>query len=96
MRLIGVFEKWEMDDGKTLTGVHLEANCIDWPCVLHRPTDHHMSEWHLHWRGDRGIFERLCIHGIGHPDPDQYAYWDAQGMESEGVHGCDGCCHDGS
>ena len=85
-------EKWEMDDGKVLTGVHMEADCIDWPCVIHRPTDHHMREWRLSWRGDRAIFERHCIHGVGHPDPDQFKYWDETGQEYESVHGCDGCC----
>jgi hypothetical protein len=37
-------------------------------------------------------FERICPHGIGHPDPDDMAYWKSIGEESMGVHGCDGCC----
>lgn len=61
-------------------------------CIIHSPTDHHMRGWPLHWRDDRKIFERICEHGIGHPDPDQYDYWDSIGKESEGVHGCDSCC----
>jgi hypothetical protein len=47
---------------------------------------HHMRDWPLIWRNDRGIFERKCPHGIGHPDPDQ------GGPNFSAVHGCDGCC----
>jgi hypothetical protein len=47
----------------------------------------------LTWRSDRGIFERICNHGIGHPDPDQFPYWKEQGIfDTEASHGCDGCC----
>lgn len=55
-----------------------------------------MKGWALHWRADRGLFERMCSHGIGHPDPDQKDYWRVLGLEHEGVHGCDGCCHGGA
>ena len=52
-----------------------------------------MRTWRLHWRGDRGIFERICQHGVGHPDPDQFEFWRVTGQEWQGVHGCDMCCH---
>lgn len=79
-----------------LRGTHSPALCAALSaCVIHRPTDHHMRGWELVWREDRGIFERLCPHGIGHPDPDQFPYWDALGAEAEGVHGCDLCCKPG-
>lgn len=52
-----------------------------------------MREWPLHWRSDRGIFERICPHGIGHPDPDcMRFYLEYHEDISAGVHGCDGCC----
>ena len=81
-----------------LVDVHPMDNCAGEPCVIHNPTDHHMREWPLHWRNDRVLFERICPHGVGHPDPDQFAFWDrmaAKGYamyEAMGVHGCDGCC----
>lgn len=56
---------------------------------------HHMSEWPQNWRHDRALMERVCPHGVGHPDPDHVAYVRrAHGSLSEGVdvHGCDGCC----
>lgn len=61
-------------------------------CVIHNPTPHHMQHWALHWRADRGIFERICPCGIGHPDPDQHPYWDSTGRDHEKIHGCCGCC----
>ncbi|NKY60376.1 hypothetical protein [Nocardia flavorosea] len=76
-----------------LVNVHPETACQGRACVIHAPTDHHMRAWTLLWRDDRGIFERLCPeHGIGHPDPDQYAYWEETGQLANTIHGCCGCC----
>jgi len=47
-----------------------------------------MADWPQNWRGDRGLMERVCPHGIGHPDPDDFKSND----KYESVHGCDGCC----
>lgn len=58
-------------------------------CCFHNPSNHMMVDWPLHWRGDRGIMERLCEHGVGHPDPDDMSL---QKPGAAGVHGCDGCC----
>lgn len=78
------------DIGGTLVGnVHSTENCAGRPCVLHNPTQHHMTELPLLFRTDRGIVERVCEHGVGHPDPDQ------RGIAGWGsVHGCchEGCC----
>ncbi|MBM4707867.1 hypothetical protein GS982_01675 [Rhodococcus hoagii] len=77
----------------TLTGIHDAISCSSRPCVIHNPTEHHMRWWKLHWRNDRGIFERLCpLHGTGHPDPDQYDYWADTGQAWQSVHGCCMCC----
>ena len=37
-----------------------------------------------HWRYDRNFMERICVHGVGHPDPD--------GADADPLHACDGCC----
>lgn len=79
-------------EGIRLTNVHSWTKCYPRPCVIHRQTDHHMHGWRLHWRSDRGIFERICEHGVGHPDPDQFEYWDITNQDWQGSHGCDGCC----
>lgn len=58
--------------------VHDATACTGRECVIHNPTEHPMRRFPLHWRADRAIFERLCPHGVGHPDPDQQAYWREQ------------------
>jgi hypothetical protein len=47
---------------------------------------HSMRSFPTHFRFDRYLMERICPHGVGHPDPD-----DPQSA-IDGVHGCDGCC----
>ncbi len=78
--------------GHRITGVHLRQRCEGRECVIHNPSIHHMRSMDLLYRNDRNIFERICEHGVGHPDPDQFSYWKEMGTEFEAVHGCDGCC----
>ncbi len=68
---------------------HTPQACCS-PCPIHAPTDHHMVGWDMNWRNDRGIMERVCRHGIGHPDPDDRKI---RLGEDRGIHGCDGCCN---
>ena len=74
--------------------VHLASVCQsrDVPCVIHRPSEHHMRGWRLNWRDDLKLMERVCPHGLGHPDPDQLAWERASGRDWGRVHGCDSCC----
>lgn len=57
-----------------------------------------MRKFDTHWRGDRGMMERICPHGVGHPDPDHLAHiaraYGKASARTESVHGCDGCCKD--
>jgi hypothetical protein len=53
---------------------HKPADCEGQGCPVHHPSDHLMKDWPLYWRGDRGLMERACSHGFGHPDPDDLAY----------------------
>jgi hypothetical protein len=70
--------------GERITNVHPSYKCEGQSCCIHNPSDHHMKEWRQHWRDDRGIMERICPHGTGHPDPDDPSL--------NTSHGCDGCC----
>ena len=36
------------------------------------------------WKYTRGFIQRICIHGVGHPDLDD--------PSSDPLHTCDGCC----
>lgn len=79
---------------------HDLGNCKGDNCVIHNPSKHSMSNFPTHWRQDRQLMERICCHGIGHPDPDDLTYKklvaktkaDFMNLKYEGVHGCDGCC----
>ena len=72
--------------GGQVIKAHLASKCfMDRACCIHRPSDHHMIDWPQNWRGDRGMMERICPHGIGHPDPDD--------LSEDKVHGCDRCCN---
>jgi hypothetical protein len=46
-----------------------------------------MVDWPQRYRDDIGITERICPHGVGHPDPDDI-------FAQDHVHGCDGCCQE--
>ncbi len=76
-----------------LDQIHSPDLCAGRRCIIHNPSDHHMRDWPVTWRADKGIAERTCPHGIGHPDPDDMAYH-IEYLEDwyQGVHGCDGCC----
>jgi len=85
--------------GQKVVRVHPFSQCQGRPCAIHAPSDHNMRSWPTHLRIP-GMFdikqlhmERICPHGIGHPDPDDAAYHRSLGPNmSVDVHGCDGCC----
>ena len=74
--------------GGQVINAHPRNTCFGYWCPVHYPSPHHMRDWDQHWRSDRGIMERICPHGVGHPDPDDMKQYD----KYESVHGCDGCC----
>jgi len=73
-------------------GVHTEDEHCATRCLVHNPSQGPHRDMHPHWRTDRGIMERICSHGVGHPDPDQWYWWAVTGQRWQEVHGCDGCC----
>jgi hypothetical protein len=79
-----------------LENMHLTTACAGRHCVVHNPSDHHMRSWPLVWRGDKGVMERTCQHGVGHPDPDDAAYLVSVGRDAWTIHSCEGCCREPS
>lgn len=75
-----------------LLKTHSPDKCAGEFCPIHNASDHHMREWPLNWREDTGVMERICPHGVGHPDPDDAAHNIRIGREHLTVHGCCGCC----
>lgn len=78
---------WTDSYGHELFGVHEADKCLGEFCPIHKVSDHPLKDAPQRWRRDKGSMERVCVHGIGHPDPDDYK---ARAVKS--VHGCDGCC----
>lgn len=76
----------------TIVNVHSLKSCSGDHCVIHNPSDHHLRHLALTYRQDKGLFERICKHGIGHPDPDSLQHFLSLGLDDRGIHGCDGCC----
>ena len=77
--------------GTVMHNVQAGSACAGRGCWVHHPSGHHMAAWPVVWRDDLRIAERLCPHGVGHPDPDDAAYRESVGSSGT-VHGCDGCC----
>jgi hypothetical protein len=76
-----------------LHNVHSATVCRGQSCTIHRPSPHHMRTWPIVWRDTAQRFDRICVCGVGHPDPDQIEYWSTRGnLIWRLVHSCDGCC----
>jgi len=79
---------------------HKKALCKGQVCIFHNPTEHKMRDWPMNLRTDAWaapLIERMCPHGVGHPDPDSVAFMDRNLSPKSkkygfGIHGCDGCC----
>ena len=71
--------------------IHSLNQCAGEFCPLHNPSEHKMKDWPTNIR-DSNLVERMCEHGVGHPDPDSVAYFERRGITHMGIHGCDGCC----
>ncbi len=70
---------------------HDKKACAGQACCIHNPSDHIMKDWPLN-RRESMLMERICPHGIGHPDPDSLTWMERNGRKGYGVHDCDGCC----
>lgn len=88
-------EKYTTGTGQNLL-VHYKGDCTGEHCVIHNPSSNCMSSFPTHWRYDRAMMERICPHGVGHPDPDDVEYasthLNKDQMRYYTIHGCDGCC----
>jgi len=83
-------EKFTTTTGQRLK-VHDKKDCSGC-CVIHFPKDSHMKDWPLHWRDDRGFFERIDPMGCGHPAEEDVIYHKKLGNDIS-EHGCTGLCN---
>lgn len=81
--------------GTQVWRVHAPVKCKGHKCIFHNPSKHGMRNWPMNLR-ETGLVERMCEHGVGHPDPDSADYMDILFGHEPGTwatHGCDGCCY---
>jgi hypothetical protein len=83
--------------GDIVIATHDKDQCLGKYCCIHNPSDHPLKDAPQNWRADRRLMERICVHGVGHPDPDDLSFKRvSMGVKYEryafDVHGCDGCC----
>lgn len=89
--------------GQKLWKIHAPELCQGRLCAIHNPTTEEPEcNWPTHWRQDRGLMERICPCGIGHPAPEHMAYLEELDAKNgtnhayyEGIHGCGLYCHTG-
>ena len=86
---MGDYEYSQLENSSIRLSTHSSNLCMNEVCTIHKRTDHSMRSFPQFWRSDRKIMERICTHGVGHPDPDEYKI--IEGID-DGTHGCDGCC----
>jgi hypothetical protein len=93
-------EKYTTGTGQNIL-VHDRSDCKNQYCCIHNPSNHKMKDWPTHWRDDRGIMERICKCGVGHPDPDDIAFkkriaemYNRDESFYDDTHGCCGCCRE--
>lgn len=88
-------ESWVSGTGQKMK-VHAKNSDCDAGCVIHNPTLEPHKDWPTHWRVGEYLMERVCPHGVGHPDLDHLEFVrKIKGEEyahSQSIHGCDGCC----
>lgn len=90
-------EQWTLPNNVRLS-IHDAPQCEGHPCPFHNPSHHRLWKAQINWRSDRHLVERICEHGVGHPDPDHLA-WVRMALgeaasDERGVHGCcwERCC----
>lgn len=76
-----------------LNFVHSQMACAYRHCAIHGTASiHPLSMEPLIWDDDYQTVQRLCAHGIKHPDKDNVDYFEEIGGFPYVHNQCDGCC----
>lgn len=81
-------EEFTTSFNQKLSNIHDAGTCLKEYCSIHNWSDHPLKGAPQYWRADKGLMERICKHGVGHPDADEIGLEHA----GRGIHACDGCC----
>ena len=77
---------------------HPQSRCAGDACSIHNPSDHPLRDAPQLWNALSQSMDRVCSHGVVHPDYDDFAFNVRSGasplrLRLLGAHDCDGCCH---
>lgn len=84
---MGTQEQHELESGQVLN-THAVDECAGTWCAIHKPQPGPWQEWPRMWREDRGIMERVCPHGVGHPIAEMYDWAIENNRGFDLIHGC--------
>lgn len=89
-------DEWKDATGRKFWVHKRTVDCDIDGCAIHNPSYHPLSDAKQFMREDKGyLIERICEHGIGHPDPDSASFMARNGWgKGIWIHGCDGCCQE--
>lgn len=80
----------------SLLATHPADRCEGRNCVIHNPSDHALKDAPIDWDPGTRRTNRICTHGVHHPDPDHLSFvYETYGMfewMQHKHHRCDGCC----
>lgn len=81
-------EEYTTSFNQKLTNVHDAGTCLKEYCTIHNWSDHPLKAAPQRWNETKGLMERVCKHGVSHPDADEIGL--QYGDRAD--HVCDGCC----
>ena len=76
-----------LESGQMIS-THTRDQCFGEWCAIHKPQPGPWETWPRLWRDDRGIMERICPCGVGHPVAEMYEWAIEYGRGYDLVHGC--------
>lgn len=86
-------ESFTTDTGQFMVNVHAaNAECAQYGCVIHFPSAEGMALGKTHYNTVRQQMQRVCEHGVAHPDPDSQNWRERTLGSRDDIHICDGCC----
>lgn len=94
-----LFDSWldlehnQLENSTVRMYTHKKQDCTGEWCTIHNRSNHSMRSFTQIFRYDRMLMERICPHGVGHPDPDDIKLTGPD-AKVEAIHGCDGCCNE--
>lgn len=89
----GTGETYTTDSGQLMLDVHANSpECQEHGCPIHNPSDRAVAIGTTHYNTERQRMDRVCEHGLAHPDPDSQDWRERHFGDRDDEHDCDGCC----